>query len=212
MKRLTKGYSGVEVALFPDMLNVPTTSSSRITSSPSQSSKPSPEHTTTTAPSTSKPQHSEPSPTAEEYVSTPHESPLYSFHSHGSDKGRMKLNEILKVKKLENHVKTEKARRKAKIDKNLDTEVQEKVSKETELILQEETPTEVVQDQGSGEKGQPEVTTAHTTLDTARITVSTVGVQISNASTTRSTAGRIVYSRMSEEMRKDKGKAIMTEL
>ncbi|GJZ43661.1 putative ribonuclease H-like domain-containing protein [Tanacetum coccineum] len=54
MKRPTKGYSGQEVALFRTMLNVsePSTSPSRITSSPSHSSEPSiehsPDHTTAT--------------------------------------------------------------------------------------------------------------------------------------------------------------------
>ncbi|GKC37062.1 hypothetical protein Tco_1049446 [Tanacetum coccineum] len=44
MKRPTKGYSGQEVALFPTMLDVtePSTSPSRITSSPSHSPSPSP--------------------------------------------------------------------------------------------------------------------------------------------------------------------------
>ncbi|GJU38671.1 putative ribonuclease H-like domain-containing protein [Tanacetum coccineum] len=44
MKRPTKGYSGKEVALFPTMLDVsePSTSPSRITSSPSHSPSPSP--------------------------------------------------------------------------------------------------------------------------------------------------------------------------
>ncbi|GKE11240.1 hypothetical protein Tco_1414791 [Tanacetum coccineum] len=46
MKRPTKGYSGQEVALFPTMLDVsePSTSPSRITSSPSHSPEPSPSH------------------------------------------------------------------------------------------------------------------------------------------------------------------------
>ncbi|GJS35848.1 hypothetical protein Tco_0534230 [Tanacetum coccineum] len=46
MKRPTKGYSGQEVALFPTMLDVtePSTSPSRITSSPSPSPEPSPSH------------------------------------------------------------------------------------------------------------------------------------------------------------------------
>ncbi|GJV57462.1 hypothetical protein Tco_1458467 [Tanacetum coccineum] len=94
MKRLTKGYLGVKAALFPDMLNVLTISPSRITSSPSQSSEPSPEHTTTAAPSTSEPQHSESSPDVEEHVPTPHDSPLYHVHSHKSDEGRMQPNEL----------------------------------------------------------------------------------------------------------------------
>ncbi|GJX15116.1 hypothetical protein Tco_0206874 [Tanacetum coccineum] len=196
MKRLTKGYSGVEVALFPAMLNVPEPlsepSPSRITSSPSQSSEPTPDHTITTAPSSFEPQ---PSPAAEEPVPTPHDSPLHDVHSHGSDEGRMKINELtIWVKKLENKVKTGKARRR------------------------EETPTEVVHDQGSSEKSQPEVSTADIPVNTAGVTtgivsettgtateetpiVSTAGVNFSTAGTIRneirSTVGRVVYSRLS---------------
>ncbi|GKG55247.1 hypothetical protein Tco_0571887, partial [Tanacetum coccineum] len=46
-KRSTKGFSGQEVALFPTMLDVlaPSTSPSRITSSPSPTPLPSPEPT-----------------------------------------------------------------------------------------------------------------------------------------------------------------------
>ncbi|GKB29084.1 hypothetical protein Tco_0868485 [Tanacetum coccineum] len=69
---------GVEVPLFPTMLTAPTTSPSRITSSPFLSPKPSPHHTPTTAPSTSQPPHSQPSPEAKEAAPTPHESPLQS--------------------------------------------------------------------------------------------------------------------------------------
>ncbi|GKF13788.1 hypothetical protein Tco_0055250 [Tanacetum coccineum] len=72
MKRPTKGYSGQEVALFSNMLDVsePSTSPSRITSSPSHSHEPSPspepsfEHSpdhTTAAPT--QPSPTQPSPT-----------------------------------------------------------------------------------------------------------------------------------------------------
>ncbi|GKD11411.1 hypothetical protein Tco_1191096 [Tanacetum coccineum] len=104
-----------------------------------------------------------------------------------------------------------------------DTEVQIKASNETELVLQEVTPTKVVHDQGSSEKGQPKVSTSDISVSTAGVAtgtaietliVSTAGVDISTASTICciicSTTGRVVYRR-SEEMRKDKGKAIMTE-
>ncbi|GKG46069.1 hypothetical protein Tco_0498515, partial [Tanacetum coccineum] len=76
-KRPTKGYLGIEVDLFPAMLNVPSPEPlpSRITSSPSLSFEPTPDHTTTAASSTSAPQHTEPSPTAEEHVPTSHDSP-----------------------------------------------------------------------------------------------------------------------------------------
>ncbi|GJX69688.1 putative ribonuclease H-like domain-containing protein [Tanacetum coccineum] len=82
---------------------------------------------------------------------------------------------IRRVKKLEARVKIGKSKKRAK-----------KASTETEPIIQEVTPTEVIQDQGS----------------------------ISTAEENISTAGRTVtYRRRSEEQRtrKDKGKAIMTE-
>ncbi|GJZ35941.1 hypothetical protein Tco_0581758 [Tanacetum coccineum] len=235
MKRPTKGYSGQEVALFPTMLDVsePSTSPSRITSSPSHSPEPSPspepsiehspapsfehspDHTTAaptqpspTQPSPTQPSPTQPSPTqpstgAEHHFPTPHDSPLHAVHSHGSDEGSLKLNDltnlvtklserirvleddlrktkktyssaftklILRVKKLEARVKIGKARKRAKVvlsedDEDVeddsskqgrklsDAEVQEKASTETEPIIQEVTPTEVIQDQESSKKG-----------------------------------------------------------
>ncbi|GJS14782.1 hypothetical protein Tco_0409254 [Tanacetum coccineum] len=110
---------------------------------------------------------------------------------------------ILRVKKLEARVKIGKARKRAKVvlsedDKDVkdnsskqgrklsDAEVQEKASNETEPIIQEVTPTEVIQDQESSEKGNAEVSTAGATKGTS----SEVPVQ---------------------RTRKDKGKAIMTK-
>ncbi|GKF90380.1 hypothetical protein Tco_0274081, partial [Tanacetum coccineum] len=63
-----------------------------------------------------------------------------------------------------------------------------------------EEPTELVEDQGSGEKGEQEVTTADTALNTASATP-----KVSTA------AANLVYIRRSAEKRKDKGKAIMIE-
>ncbi|GJZ51245.1 hypothetical protein Tco_0605760 [Tanacetum coccineum] len=108
MKRPTKGYSGQEVALFPTMLNVsePSTSPSRITSSPSPSPEPSPSHSpepstehspdhTTAAVSFPSPtQPTQPSPETEQHIPTPHDSPLHAVHSHGSDEGSLKLIEL----------------------------------------------------------------------------------------------------------------------
>ncbi|GJW45572.1 hypothetical protein Tco_0077218 [Tanacetum coccineum] len=61
-----------------------------------------------------------------------------------------------------------------------DAEIQEKISDDTEVLLDEEEatelieePTELVEDQGSGEKGEQEVTTADTTLNTATVPFST---------------------------------------
>ncbi|GJX36322.1 hypothetical protein Tco_0247879 [Tanacetum coccineum] len=220
MKRPTKGYSGQEVALFPTMLNVsePSTSPSRITSSPSHSPEPSiehsPDHTTAAV---SFPSPTQPSPGAEQHIPTPNESPLHAVHSHGSAEGSLKLNElttlvtklsekigvleddlkktkltysaavtklILRVKKLETKLKAGTARKRARVvlsedDEDVeddsskqgrklsDAEVQEKASTETEPIIQEVTPTEVIQDQGSSEKGNSEVSTAGATKGTA---------------------------------------------
>ncbi|GKC91453.1 hypothetical protein Tco_1152102, partial [Tanacetum coccineum] len=83
MKRPTKGYSGQEVALFSTMLDViePSTSPSRITSSPSPSPSlessfvHSPDNTTTAAskPSPTQPSPTQPSPGAEHHFLTPHD-------------------------------------------------------------------------------------------------------------------------------------------
>ncbi|GJY76091.1 hypothetical protein Tco_0481207 [Tanacetum coccineum] len=266
MKRPTKGYSGQEVALFPTMLVAPEPSTPplRITSSPSHSPSPepspSPDHTTTatTQPSPTQPSPTQPSPGAEHHLPTPNESPLHAVHSHGSDEGRLKLNEltdlvtklfdrigvleddlkttkqtyssaftklILRVKKLEAQIKIGKARRRARIvhsdDEDIaddsskqgrklsDVEVQEKASNETEPVIQDVTPTEVIQDQESIAKGQSEVSTAGAKQGTASEVpiVSTAEVNLSTA------GGTVTYTRRSEEQRKrkDKGKAIMTE-
>ncbi|GJY99915.1 hypothetical protein Tco_0517345 [Tanacetum coccineum] len=261
MKRPTKGYSGQEVALFPTMLDVtePSTSPSRITSSPSPS--PEPQHSPEPSPQHS-PEHTtaaptQPSPGAEHHFPTPHDSPLHVVHSHGSDEGSLKLNEltnlvtklsdrigvleddlrktkktyssaftklILRVKKLESLNKTGKTRRKARIvhsdDEDIqddsskqgrklsDAEVQEKASTETEPFIQEVTPTEVIQDQGSSEKGSAEVSTAGATKGTAS------DIPVVSTAEEISTAGRTVtYTRRSAEKRsrQDKGKAIMIE-
>ncbi|GJX44519.1 hypothetical protein Tco_0261195 [Tanacetum coccineum] len=119
MKRPTKGYSGQEVALFPTMLNVsaPFTSPSRIISSPSHSPEPSfehsPDHTTAavsfpspTQPSPKQPSPTQPSPGAEQHFPTPNESPLHAVHSHGSDEGSLKLNDLTNlVTKLSDRIR-----------------------------------------------------------------------------------------------------------
>ncbi|GJW26160.1 hypothetical protein Tco_0039971 [Tanacetum coccineum] len=112
---------------------------------------------------------------------------------------------VLRVKKLEYKLKQGKARRKAKIvlsnDEEIEEEVHEKPSDETEVIVQEETPTEIVEDLGSGEKGEMEISTAN--------------IQVSTASPPKvlkvSIAEAYVYTRRSASKAKDKGKAIMEE-
>ncbi|GKB19513.1 hypothetical protein Tco_0853436 [Tanacetum coccineum] len=274
MKRVTRGYSGEDIPLFPSMITAPETSPSRITSSPSLS----PQHTPVSAPSTSPLPFTETTPTTEEPAPMPHESPLQSVHSLGRDEGSVSLNELMalvtqltnkvgsleneltntkkvygsaitklvkRVKKLEKQVKTGKARRRTKIvlsedeavkedsskqgrslieeldmdaDFSLvpphDAEIQEKISDDTEVLLEEEEttelmkePTELVEDQGSGEKGEQEVTTADTALNTASIPFSTASAtpEVSTA------AERLVYIRRSAKKKKDKGKAIIDE-
>ncbi|GKE69171.1 hypothetical protein Tco_1527243, partial [Tanacetum coccineum] len=187
---------------------------SRITSSPSLSSEPSPEPTI----------EPQPSPATEYHVPTPNESPLYAVQSHGSAEGSLKLNELTnlvtklseRIKVLEDDLKKTKLTYSAAVTKlilrvkKLETKLKaglvrkraRKASTETEPIIQEVTPTEVIQDQGSTEKGNSEVSTARATKGTASevLMVSTAGITVT-------------YRRRSEEKRtrKDKGKAKMTE-
>ncbi|GKG04012.1 hypothetical protein Tco_0314399, partial [Tanacetum coccineum] len=95
------------------MLDViePSTSPLRITSSPSHSPEPSPSPSPEPSPSLSpepstqhsldnttaaptQPSPTQPSPEAEHHFPTPHDSPLYAVHSHGSDEGSLKLIEL----------------------------------------------------------------------------------------------------------------------
>ncbi|GJX01285.1 hypothetical protein Tco_0185198 [Tanacetum coccineum] len=237
MRRLTKGYIGVEIGLFPTMLTspppepspTPSSSPSRITSSPSLLSEPS------TAP-TFEPQ---PSPDAEYYVPTPNESPLHVVHSHGSDEGSLKLNELTnlvtklskRIRVLEDDLqKTKKTYSSAftklilKI-KKLESKVKtRKVRKRARVVLSEDEEDDsskqgkIDEDPNTYFDQDDEVVHDQDTAEerqpedsTAGITVSTAPINISTARETTSTAGRVVYGRRSKEARKDKGKEIMTE-
>ncbi|GKE03128.1 hypothetical protein Tco_1391111 [Tanacetum coccineum] len=72
-------------------------------------------------------------------------------------------------------------------------EIQGRPSVDTEILLDQEEPTELVEDLGSGEKGEKEISTASATPE-----VSTV-------------AENLVYLRRSAKKRIDKGKATMKE-
>ncbi|GJR26923.1 hypothetical protein Tco_1103155 [Tanacetum coccineum] len=268
MKRSTKGFSGQEVELFPNMLNAVESSPSRSTSSPSPTptSSPTPESThapPSPQPPTPQPSPPQPSPThlgSDYHPPTPHDSPLHAVHSHGSDEGSLKLQElmtlvtilsdrvgvleadltktkqtyssaytklILRVKKLEAQIKVGKARRHSRFvlsDAEDDSSKQgrkfskegfkddegghEKASTETELFIQEITPTEVIHEQEGSGKSSDQISTAGKKKDTASEEVppvSTAGVHISTAGETAT------YSRRSAEKRKDKGKGIMTD-
>ncbi|GJU22685.1 hypothetical protein Tco_1156027 [Tanacetum coccineum] len=254
MKRTSKGYSGVDIPLFPTMIIPPESSPSRITSSPSLSLQ------SHTSPQT----HN-----AKEPVTMPHDSPLPRVQSLGSDEGSLSLNEltvlctslsnkvqslenelketkqtynfaltklIRRVKKLEQIVKANKSRRRARvvlsndeevsadpsnqgriiaeIDQNPsislvqdegttwfqeDAEIQGRTSGDTEILLNQEEPTELVEDLGSGEKGEKDISIA----DVPGSTASAI-LEVSTAIPERQ-----VYIRRSAEKRKDKGKAIM---
>ncbi|GJZ95566.1 hypothetical protein Tco_0667900 [Tanacetum coccineum] len=253
-RKPTKAFSGQEVALFPTMLDVtePSTSPSRITSSPSPSPEPSPspshepslsqshapsptpEHipAAPTQPSPTQPSSTQPSPRAEHHLPTPNESPIHNVHSHGSDEGRLKLNELTdlvtklfdRIGVLVEDLKTTKQTYSSAFTKLIlrvkkleaqgrilsDAEVQEKASNETEPVIQDVTPIEVIQDQQSSEKRSAKVSTAGAKQGTASEEVPIVSSAEVNLSTA---GGTVTYTRRSAEKRsrQDKGKAIMIE-
>ncbi|GJX40051.1 hypothetical protein Tco_0255041 [Tanacetum coccineum] len=245
MKRVTRGYSGEDIPLFPSMIIAPETSPSRITSSPSLS----PQHTPVSAPSTSPPPITETTPITKEPAPMSHESPLQSFQSLGRDEGSLSLHELTvlcislsnKVTSLEAKLAQTKQTYGTALTKLIkkdpskhgrslineldldaeislvpphDAEIQEKISDDTKVLLEEEEnaelveePTELVEDQGNGKEGEQEVTTTDTALNTASVPISTASAtpEVSTA------AANLVYIRRSAEKRKYKGKAIMIE-
>ncbi|GJX75060.1 hypothetical protein Tco_0313655 [Tanacetum coccineum] len=206
MKRVTMGYSGEDIPLFPSIITAPDISPSRITSSPSLS-----------------PQH------------TPFTNKVGSLENELKNTTISKL--VKRVKKLEKQVKIDKASRRTKIvlleddvveedsskqgrslieELDMDVaislvpphaEIQEKISNETEVLLEEEEATKIVQDQGSGEKGEQEVSTANTALNTANVPISTASVTLEVSTAAES----LVYITRSEKKKKDKGKVIIIE-
>ncbi|GJR97797.1 hypothetical protein Tco_0269971 [Tanacetum coccineum] len=241
MRRLTKGYTGVEIGLFPTMLTSPTpessptpsSSPSRITSSPSLSSEPSTEPTF----------EPQPLPDAEYHVPSPNESPLHAVHSHGSDEGSLKLNELTnlvtklseRIGVLEDDLKKTKQTYSSAFTKlilrikKLESKVKtRKARKRARVVLSEDEEddsskqgrkiSDIDEDLNTYFAQDDEVVHDQDTAkegqpedSTAGITVSTAPINISTARETHSTAGRVVYGRRSKEARKDKGKAIMTE-
>ncbi|GKF91724.1 hypothetical protein Tco_0275425, partial [Tanacetum coccineum] len=112
------------------MLDVtePSTSPSRITSSPSPSPKSSPSPAPSPTPEHITAAPTQPSPGAEHHLPTPNESPIHAVHSHGSDEGRLKLNELTDlVTKLFNRIGV--------LEEDLKTTKQTYSSAFTKLIL-----------------------------------------------------------------------------
>ncbi|GJY94453.1 hypothetical protein Tco_0510814 [Tanacetum coccineum] len=211
MKRVSRGYSGVPIPLFPTMLNAPTTSPSRITSSPFLSLEPSPHHTPTTAPSTCQPPHSQPSPNKVEDL----ESDLKQIKKTYST-ALTKL--ILRVKKLEKTVKTFKSRRRARIIASEDEDALEDSFKQGRKIsdIDEDLNISLVQDE---EMTWFQDADAEVQEDTniqirrkRRVSTGSGGVSTANrldSTDDVSTASEIGST--AAEKKKDKGKATMTE-
>ncbi|GJS51852.1 hypothetical protein Tco_0625214 [Tanacetum coccineum] len=211
MRGLYKGYLGRKVALFPTMLDVtePSTSPSRITSSPSPSPEPSPSHSPAPSPS---PDHTNAAPTTT--IPTQHHHTTSTTAEHiflhigllpflEDDLRKTKKTYssaltklILRVKKLEARVKIGKSRKKAKVVLSEDdADVEDDSSKQGRKL-------------SDAEKGSAEISTAGATKGTAS------DIPVVSTAEEISTAGRTVtYTRRSEEKRtrQDKGKAIMIE-
>ncbi|GJS27250.1 hypothetical protein Tco_0487870 [Tanacetum coccineum] len=108
-----------------------------------------------------------------------------------------------------------------------DAEIQEKISDNTEVLLEEEEtaelieePTELVEDQGSGEKGEQEVTIADTALNTASVPisnasatpeVSTTAANLVNTGRTKFSTARPKHSTDSTKIESMKLEAIVEE-
>ncbi|GKF18053.1 hypothetical protein Tco_0062971, partial [Tanacetum coccineum] len=223
----------------------PSTSSSRITSSPSHSPEPSPSYSpepstqhspepltqhspepstqhspdyTTAAPTPPSPtqpsptQPTQPSPGAEHHFPTPHDSPLHVVHSHGSDEGSLKFNELMnlvtklsgrievleddlkKTKKTYSSVFTKLILRVKKLESQLKTR---KARRKARVVLSDDEVIEddsskhgrklsdaEVQDKAKGsEKGSDEVSTAGAKKGTASEEVPIVSTTEVNLST-----------------------------
>ncbi|GJV30896.1 putative ribonuclease H-like domain-containing protein [Tanacetum coccineum] len=204
IRRASKGYSGVVPPLFESMLvqahdEEQQQSPSRITSSPSLSPQP-------TLPSPS-PEPIQPTHEAEETASMPYDLPLHAVHSHGSAEGSMHQHDLTQTKKTYSTALTKlvlRVKKLAKIVLSDDEEIAEDSSKQERKISQidedptislvqdeEETPTKIIEEHGSGKKGEMEISTASPPKVTK---ISTVEAH--------------VYTRKSA---KDKGKAIIEE-
>ncbi|GKB48348.1 putative ribonuclease H-like domain-containing protein [Tanacetum coccineum] len=209
MKRVSKGYTGVNIPLFPTMLIAPKLSPSRITSSPSLS----PQTHPSTSPQPPTPPFMQNIHDAEEPATMPYDSSQPRVQSLGSEEGSLTLNELTvlcttlskKVEDLQNDLKQTELTYGAAYTKLIPRvkklEHKGRTSVDTEILLELEEPTELVEDPGSGEKGEKEISNAEVLVSTASAIpeVSTAILE------------RQVYIRRSAEKRKDKGKAIMKE-
>ncbi|GJS06056.1 hypothetical protein Tco_0362852 [Tanacetum coccineum] len=141
-----QGYSGVDIPLFPTMLTTPESSPSRITSSPSLSPQ---THSSTLQPPSTPPSN-QTTPITKEAAPIPHESPLQ--RGSGILTGRNGESElkqtkqtynaaltklIKRVKKLEQTIKINQARRRAKVVISDDEEAEEDPSNQGRSLIEE---------------------------------------------------------------------------
>ncbi|GJS19955.1 hypothetical protein Tco_0448587 [Tanacetum coccineum] len=195
MRRISKGYLGVVTPLFDTMLvqaqdEAPQTSPSKITSSTSLSPQthqpsPSPEPIQTTREAEEAASMPHESPLYNVHLLGRDEGSftlneltvmctslvkrvegLESELKHTKKTYSSAFTKlVLKVKKLEKQVKSGKARRRARIVQD-DLEILKKTSGDTKILVEEEEHTEIVEDLGSGEKGEKEISTAQVPLST----------------------------------------------
>ncbi|GJU45502.1 hypothetical protein Tco_1202768 [Tanacetum coccineum] len=92
-----------------------------------------------------------------------------------------------------------------------DAETQGRTSADTKILLDQEEPTELVEDPGSGEKGEKDISTANISVSTACVSTTEVVLSIVIFDVSTTIPERLVYIRRSAEKRKDKGKAIMKD-
>ncbi|GJY10223.1 hypothetical protein Tco_0378408 [Tanacetum coccineum] len=191
MRRVSKGYTGVDISLFPSMLVQGSIQQGEGSTVPVVS-----HHTPIPTSSTSHPPTSTPSMhtihDTEEPATMPHDSSHPRVQSLGHNEGSLTLNEltvlyttlskkvedlqsdlkqtkltygaaytklITRVKNLEHKVKSMQPRRRTRVD----AEIQGRTSANIEILLDQEEPTELVEDLGSGKKGEKEISTASAT-------------------------------------------------
>nr|GEV15938.1 hypothetical protein [Tanacetum cinerariifolium] len=159
-RRAFKGYNEVDIPLFSTMLV-----QGQIYQGVESTVLVDSHHTPTNAPSTSQPPTSTPSMQtthdAEERVTMPHDSPLPRTKlTYGAAYTKL----ILRVKKLEHKVKTSQHRRTTRMVLSDDEKDLEDPSKKGRKIAEIDEnpfiePTELVEDLGSGKKGEKEIST-----------------------------------------------------
>nr|GEV63521.1 hypothetical protein [Tanacetum cinerariifolium] len=154
--RASKAFNKVDIPLFPTMLVSGHIDQGIETTVPVESHQ-----TPTNAPSTSQPLTLTPSmqPThdAAEHDTMPHYSPLLRVQSLGSVEGSLTLNKLIvictslskKVEDLQYDLQQTKLTHGAAYTKLI---LRERTSADTEILLDQEEPTKLVEDLGSGEK------------------------------------------------------------